>query len=89
MNSVKLQRVNTIGVPGKGVQALFRFRVPYFDLKNKDEIDFLILSFQTNPKFEIFRIRYKVDSSAFALLFTEISVVWITEISVVRLQKFL
>ena len=33
VNSVKLQRVNTIGVTGKGMQALFRFRVPYFDLK--------------------------------------------------------
>ena len=31
----------------------------------------------------------KLVSSAFALLFTEISVVWVTEISVVRLQKFL
>ena len=31
--------------------------------------------------------RQKLDSSAFALLFTEISVVWITEISVVWVKE--
>ena len=30
---------------------------------------------------------HKLDSSAFALLFTEISVVWITEISVVWVKE--
>ena len=32
---------------------------------------------------------YQLESSAFVMLFTEISVVCVTEISVVRLQKFL
>ena len=54
------------------------------NLKEKRSKFSLVLNPLTSPKLaRCFRPHsYKLESSAFALLFTEISVVWFTEISV-------